>query len=493
MPNFRALFRAITLSATLSIALPMALPALAASNPVSEMRHAFFEQANAALRQANEAQAAVLAPTTYAEGAQYYRRAEQRLDEGGEIEAIRRDLERARAAFVKASNHSGVARATFENTLQARADAVSADARSYAQDQWRKAEERFAEAAVQLENGRLRSAQRGGERASSLYRDAELAAIKANYLSETRNLLEQADDLRAERYAPHSFAMGAQLLEEAETALNTDRYDTDRPRSLAQQAKHNVRHAIYVSKLERRIRDDDTSLEDILLAWENSIRELAGLLDTPIHFDDGQGEAIATIAAGIQELQADNAQLSAGVDERDAQLAALRQDVETLQSRLGGETQAVEQLNQLVAKQERWRQRFAKVDQLFAPEQADVLRKGDNVIIRMIGLNFDVGQATLKPEHYALLSSLRTAIAEFPESNIVIEGHTDAFGSDALNLELSQKRADAVHQYLLANAPISPANLTALGYGESRPVANNETDDGRRKNRRIDVVIYPER
>ena len=69
---------------------------------------------------------------------------------------------------------------------------------------------------------------------------------------------------------------------------------------------------------------------------------------------------------------------------------------------------------------------------------------------------------------------------------------SDAFGSDALNLDLSQRRADAVHEYLLANAPISPADLTSLGYGESRPVANNETEDGRRKNRRIDVVIYPE-
>jgi len=74
---------------------------------------------------------------------------------------------------------------------------------------------------------------------------------------------------------------------------------------------------------------------------------------------------------------------------------------------------------------------------------------------------------------------------------MVIEGHTDAFGSDSDNLTLSQRRADAVAQFLLNNASVSPVNMTALGYGESHPVANNETEEGRRTNRRIDVVIYP--
>ena len=54
-----------------------------------------------------------------------------------------------------------------------------------------------------------------------------------------------------------------------------------------------------------------------------------------------------------------------------------------------------------------------------------------------------------------------------------------------------QQRADALQQYLLSNSPISPVNLTALGYGESRPVASNENGPGRAQNRRIDVVIYP--
>ena len=145
-----------------------------------------------------------------------------------------------------------------------------------------------------------------------------------------------------------------------------------------------------------------------------------------------------------------------------------------------------------LARQTRHRERFTAVESLFDPHQATVLRQGDTVIIRMIGLNFDSGASVLKPEHRELLTTLESAIAEFPESRVVVEGHTDAFGSDADNLGLSQARADAVVQHLLRTLPISPANLNAMGFGETRPVANNETAEGRKRNRRIDIVIKPQ-
>ena len=97
----------------------------------------------------------------------------------------------------------------------------------------------------------------------------------------------------------------------------------------------------------------------------------------------------------------------------------------------------------------------------------------------------------LKPEHHRLLDQLLDALSVFPAANVVIEGHTDSFGSDAGNLTLSQQRADAVQTYLTDKGGISADRLTALGYGESQPLANNESAEGRRRNRRIDVVIYP--
>ncbi len=79
----------------------------------------------------------------------------------------------------------------------------------------------------------------------------------------------------------------------------------------------------------------------------------------------------------------------------------------------------------------------------------------------------------------------------FPESRVRVEGHTDSHGTDAANLKLSSERAQAVRQYLVANMGMDISRIEAVGYGESRPVATNETAEGRARNRRIDVVITP--
>jgi OOP family OmpA-OmpF porin len=471
------------------LCLPIA--ATATTPGLANMRAPLFEDVDKVLARANELSADVLAPVSYGRAMSYYRRAETSLSRAGSVDSIRKSLRNATEYFEKAAAAAEVAQSAFESTIQARNDAHSAGAPSYATRTWDSAELDFAEATKRMEQGSIKYAQRYAEKAETEYRDAELEAIKVNYLSETRALLEQADDLRAEKYAPVSFARAQELLVTAETELNDNRYDTDRPRSLALDAKHNALHAIHISRLERQIRDRTTSLEKVLIEWETSMRKLGAALDQPIYFDDGEDQAVADLLTALERVVAERDQAMQELTESRAQVAALDTELNTLRQRLGGDNQTIAQLSDLLERQKRDRQRFATLESMFRDDQAHVLRKGSDVIIRMIGLNFDSGRASLKPEHTHLLGILEDAIGTFPESRIVVEGHTDAFGSDGQNLSLSQARADSVVQYLLANTPISPANLSALGYGESKPVANNETAEGRTKNRRIDVVIYP--
>ena len=79
----------------------------------------------------------------------------------------------------------------------------------------------------------------------------------------------------------------------------------------------------------------------------------------------------------------------------------------------------------------------------------------------------------------------------FPRSELIIEGHTDSFGGDELNQKLSQERAVSVQQYMVNAMRIPTYRLIATGYGETRPVASNETEAGRARNRRIDIIIKP--
>jgi outer membrane protein OmpA-like peptidoglycan-associated protein len=107
------------------------------------------------------------------------------------------------------------------------------------------------------------------------------------------------------------------------------------------------------------------------------------------------------------------------------------------------------------------------------------------------GIRFPVGQAVIMPENYDLLSKVQQAINKFNEPSVTIEGHTDSTGSNDVNELLSQQRAESVRQYLVGNGIIQDDIVVAVGYGSARPLATNETEEGRAINRRIDVIVTP--
>ena len=104
------------------------------------------------------------------------------------------------------------------------------------------------------------------------------------------------------------------------------------------------------------------------------------------------------------------------------------------------------------------------------------------------GIYFDYDASTIKPASRETLLKVLEAIKARPDLKLVIEGHTDADGSDTYNQALSEKRAGSVVEWLVANG-IAPGQLTAKGYGESRPVADNSKPDGRALNRRVEIAI----
>ena len=126
---------------------------------------------------------------------------------------------------------------------------------------------------------------------------------------------------------------------------------------------------------------------------------------------------------------------------------------------------------------------------MFAPAEGEALLAENRLILRLVGLTFASGSAEIRPDNFSLLTKVQRVIREFPESAITVEGHTDSQGNEAMNQELSRRRAIAVREYLLSNIAMSADRITAVGYGESRPVAPNDAEAGRARNRRIEITL----
>jgi len=119
---------------------------------------------------------------------------------------------------------------------------------------------------------------------------------------------------------------------------------------------------------------------------------------------------------------------------------------------------------------------------------ASIRRDARGTIVSLADILFDFDKATLRRDVEFNLVKIATILNQFPEMKILIEGHTDSIGTEEYNLGLSQRRAKAVYEFLVSQ-DVAEDRMSWEGYGESRPVADNDTDEGRQRNRRVDLVI----
>jgi outer membrane protein OmpA-like peptidoglycan-associated protein len=456
-----------------------------------ELRNTFFKEADAAKAAADAADAELLAPRNYERGLKEYRDAETALERGRNIEVVRSNAADATAYFATAAEKAQLAATALAQVMKSRQDAANARAPELSAEIWQEAQREFADAIRLLERGDLKNSKRKDIEATSLYRDAELVAIKAQYLTETRRLLADADRARVGRYAPITLGKAKQLLADAERELSENRYDTDLPRSLAQQANYEAKHAIYLSEVVRKVRDKKLTPEQLVLQWEQPLQAIAGVADAVPNMEAGPDRLTQELVTFFEDQRNRLQSLEQEKVENEVRIADMEEELRALDERLGGATAERAALVQRLEAQARVKQQFSQIEKMFSSDEARVFREGNNVIMRLVGLSFESGQSQLQSVNFDLLAKVEKAIDVFPRSELIIEGHTDSFGGDDLNQTLSQARAESVQQYMINAMRIPTYRLIATGYGETRPVASNETEAGRARNRRIDIVIKP--
>ena len=301
-----------------------------------DIKASLFKEANKAMKNAKEVKADLLSPKNFSEALKHYQNADSDYQKGKNLEDIRKKLRASVVYFTKATEATKLAEVTLANSIKARSDASQSGAPQYSAETWSKAEVKFNDAARELEGGDVNDAKKRSGEAETIYRQAELEAVKVNYLNDTWDLLNKAEENDVKKFAPGTLKKAQDLIAQAEKELNENRYDTDVARSLARQAKYEAQHSIYLAEVIKRLRDNKELMEDFLLATEKPLDRIASTMDLIGSFEAGYDKTTNEIVNYTQTLQDRATKLDQDLAERDQQVDMLNARIAELGTKLGG-------------------------------------------------------------------------------------------------------------------------------------------------------------
>lgn len=316
-------------------------------------------------------------------------------------------------------------------------------------------------------------------------------------LFQARNAVRIARNAQADKYAAATLAKAEEKLKSAE-----DGYRQKRDKKTVTAA---ARDAV------------GTAEEARVMAVQKAAEESANAATLAEKKAAAEREAKARADAAAETLrrqQADQARAEAEAAKADAERMkqqaeqaaqeAARQKQEAEAARAAAQAQqqaAVEQQKAAEAEAEKARQAAAQAEKEKADLRAQLLAQLNSIlqtqdsarglIVNMSDVLFDTGKYTLKPATREKLAKISGIVLAHPGLNLQIEGHTDSVGSDDLNQQLSERRADSVRDFL-AEQGVPGSAMSAKGFGKTQPVASNDTTEGRQKNRRVELVVNGE-
>ena len=320
-------------------------------------------------------------------------------------------------------------------------------------------------------------------------------------LYEARNAIQIARGTGADKYATDSFQKAQQLLDQAEEAQRNKepRKSLDMIAREAVQTAQDAR-SITIKRLdderqeaERKAAEAREAQAKQAAADAEKARLEAQLAQEKAARDQAAAEA-ARAAALAQQQEAEKsaelaAQQKAAAEAAAAQATQQAAQAAALAAQQKAAAEAEAQRAQLAAAQAESEK--AELRQQLLAQLSSILQTHDTVrglIVNMSDVLFDTGSYTLKPGAREKLAKISGILLAYPSLKVQVEGHTDSVGGDDFNQRLSEQRAEAVREYLVDQ--MVPANaVSAFGFGKTRPVATNDTAEGRQQNRRVELVV----
>jgi outer membrane protein OmpA-like peptidoglycan-associated protein len=450
-------------------------------------------QLDARLASAKSRGSEYLAPEGYKYISSYLEQAISAAQDGDAQEADR-NASKGLKALPEVEKYTSLSQNLFVEVLNNRERAIKAGAAKLFNEEFNDLESELIKAANMVEEKKLESAKKQRPDLIKKYAYLELKSVKKDAAQAAKSAIEDAVEKEADDFAPKTFKLAQEELTLALSILEANRNQSKKASVHTNRAISLARQSIQITELVKDFDRRDYSEEDKLLWYQKQLAAIHQPLKTDLAFDKENRMTVQIlrndIAALIQSESDMRSDLKATESKIDKLLSANRSELGQLKKKYEREIKQQSKQREALEKRERdTRERFEYVQSLFSEDEAEVYRKRQNVLVLAHGFYFESGKSEIKAVNFGLLNKIYQAHIKFPESKLIVSGHTDATGNAKKNKILSEKRATNVAKFLQDTKGINSERITVRGYGAEKPVATNSTKEGRSHNRRIEVLI----
>ncbi|NRB40888.1 MAG: OmpA family protein [Pseudomonadales bacterium] len=416
-----------------------------------------------ALLQTNDKNLSLLAPINYQQAKDSLSKAETMAKEDNE-EASEVALN-GQKYLNNSLAHAQSAGNIFAEVMEARKQAIERGSLNSTSAKLQEVDNAFTEVTKKYEKGDQASAKVRRPEMIQRYKDLEMTAVKKLTVDQANAALKQAKQAGAEKYASKTYASAEQELNLAISILESDLNNQDKAMMHAKKSIWQSQRSMHIIDTVKEFNENNFSSEDIVLWYQQQLVKAVGPTGKEVPLNQPNHELVTSVAVSIQSMNKEQQNLKLALTDSDKRFndgARMRHERE----------KAVEDSQEL-----------------FSDDEATVYLQHENVLIRAHGFSFQSGGSEIDAQNFALLNKINKTIEKFPESTIVVSGHSDSTGNEKANMSLSKERAEKVALFLSEVGGISTSRLSYEGYGKNKPVESNGTSEGRASNRRVEILI----
>jgi len=386
---------------------------------------------------ARKKQVDVLAPEHFKRSASDLKKAQELRSENKSNKDVLHEVAEGHAYLNRANQLASRSQPELQEVLEARNEALSAQAQEYFAKRFEETDEDLLAIAHDLEKGQEQVSPEDREKLVKQYKALKINGIRQASMGDSLKMIDEAKKEGADEWAPKSLKSAEDEASKLQSMILRNPNDSEQIAAAANNLRDQTELLLRVTRRSKVVDAKDS--EDVALRLETQKNQLA-------------------------QLQKERSAAEQNLESQKEQMTTLESETD-------------------------FNDRFSKVRAKFSPDEATIVRSDHTILIRLKGLHFPPAGTNVASQDFSLLNKVGDALREFKDSQVIIEGHTDASGSRQSNQTVSEKRADAVKSYLVANNAVSEQKVKAEGKGFSSPISSNRTPEGRAQNRRVDIII----